>query len=147
MDNQVGIIQSTEENGGVLHLEDQAVTTMTKESVEEDDIEPVEEYVEEKDSSVLSRLVDKIDIERIDITDLIVVTALSVALLYSIYMKMMELAMSIGSGLLGYIGGVSKKEDQPTKVHRTDTTTTTTTTTPAPDRTAPACKPDERPGR
>ena len=56
-------------------------------------------------------------IEKINVTDLLVVIALSAALILSIFKGLNELSMSIGSGLLGYIGGAgkhtySKKEDK-----------------------------------
>ena len=68
---------------------------------------------------------DKIEIERINLMDFIVVTALSIGFIYSIHLRMMELSMSIGSGLLGYIGGVTKNS--------TTTAETTTTNDISPD--------------
>lgn len=47
--------------------------------------------------------------EKINITDTIVVLALSVTLVMSIFYGLNELAMSIASGLLGYIGGTVRK--------------------------------------
>ena len=47
-------------------------------------------------------------IERINVTDLVVVVALSAALIIAIYSNLNELSMSIASGLLGYIGGAGK---------------------------------------
>ena len=47
-------------------------------------------------------------IERINVTDLVVVLALSAALIIAIYSNLNELSMSIASGLLGYIGGAGK---------------------------------------
>ena len=47
-------------------------------------------------------------IEKINVPDVIVVVALSVALIISIYDGLNELSMSIASGLLGYIGGAAK---------------------------------------
>ena len=47
-------------------------------------------------------------IERINVPDVIVVVALSAALIISIYGGLNELSMSIASGLLGYIGGAGK---------------------------------------
>ena len=47
-------------------------------------------------------------IERINVADVIVVVALSAALIISIYNGLNELSMSIASGLLGYIGGAGK---------------------------------------
>lgn len=46
--------------------------------------------------------------EKVNLIDLIVVCALSAALMVSIYSCMNELSMSITSGLLGYIGGTVK---------------------------------------
>ena len=47
-------------------------------------------------------------IEKINVTDLLVVVALSAALILSIFNNLNELGMSIASGLLGYIGGAGK---------------------------------------
>ena len=44
-------------------------------------------------------------IERINVADVIVVVALSAALIISIYNGLNELSMIIANGLLGYIGG------------------------------------------
>ena len=64
----------------------------------------------------------------IDLGDLIVIISLCISMILAIIFQMNELSMSIASGLLGYIGGVtsntSKKEDTKT----TNSTTTTTTT-------------------
>ena len=49
-----------------------------------------------------------IQFEKVSLTDIIVVVALSVALLLAIFYNQKELAMSIASGLLGYIGGAGK---------------------------------------
>ena len=46
--------------------------------------------------------------EKVSLTDIIVVVALSLALLLAIFYGEKELAMSIASGLLGYIGGSVK---------------------------------------
>lgn len=56
-------------------------------------------------------------IEKINIVDLTVIIGLVVALILAIFYEQNELAMSIASGLLGYIGGniktaTTKKEDQ-----------------------------------
>ena len=71
---------------------------------------------------------DKIEIERIDLMDLIVVSALSIGFIYSIHLRMMELSMSIGSGLLGYIGGVTKNSTT------TAETTTNNDVSPTPNK-------------
>ena len=47
-------------------------------------------------------------IEKINVADVLVVIALSIALILSIYDGLNELSMSIASGLLGYIGGAAK---------------------------------------
>lgn len=57
--------------------------------------------------------------EKINIADCLVILALATALILAIFYGLNELAMSIASGLLGYIGGsvksaaVNKKEDKP----------------------------------
>lgn len=47
-------------------------------------------------------------IEKINVPDVLTVAGLLVALIMSIFYGMNELAMSIASGLLGYIGGTVK---------------------------------------
>ena len=55
--------------------------------------------------------------EKINIADCLVIITLAAALILAIFYGMNELAMSIASGLLGYIGGsvksaaIHKKED------------------------------------
>ena len=44
----------------------------------------------------------------INIADMVVIVALSIALFTSVWLNQNELSMSIASGLLGYIGGASK---------------------------------------
>lgn len=56
-------------------------------------------------------------IDKINLVDLTVIIGLVVALVLAIFYDQNELAMSIASGLLGYIGGniktaATKKEDQ-----------------------------------
>lgn len=46
--------------------------------------------------------------EKINIADCLVIITLAVALILAIFYSMNELAMSIASGLLGYIGGSVK---------------------------------------
>ena len=46
--------------------------------------------------------------DKINIADMVVIVALSVALFTSVWLNQNELSMSIASGLLGYIGGASK---------------------------------------
>lgn len=46
--------------------------------------------------------------DKINIADMVVIVALSVALFASVWLNQNELSMSIASGLLGYIGGASK---------------------------------------
>lgn len=58
-------------------------------------------------------------IEKINIVDCMVILTLGIALILAIFYGLNELAMSIASGLLGYIGGnvksaaANKKEDKP----------------------------------
>ncbi len=47
-------------------------------------------------------------IEKINIVDCMVILTLGIALILAIFYNLNELAMSIASGLLGYIGGNSK---------------------------------------
>ena len=46
--------------------------------------------------------------DRINIADMVVIVALSIAMFTSVWLNQNELSMSITSGLLGYIGGASK---------------------------------------
>ena len=46
--------------------------------------------------------------DKINIADMLVIVALSIALFASVWLNQNELSMSIASGLLGYIGGASK---------------------------------------
>ena len=46
--------------------------------------------------------------DKINIADMAVIVALSIALFASVWLNQNELSMSIASGLLGYIGGASK---------------------------------------
>ena len=50
--------------------------------------------------------------EKVSMADVIVVVALSLALMLAIFYKQNELSMSIASGLLGYIGGATKSAVQ-----------------------------------
>ena len=47
-------------------------------------------------------------IEKINIVDCMVILTLGIALILAIFFNHNELAMSIASGLLGYIGGTGK---------------------------------------
>ena len=67
-------------------------------------------------------MMDKISFNKIDIQDYTVILFLGIALLGAILNSMMELAMSIASGLLGYIGGTATSSSK-----KTETTTTTNT--------------------
>ena len=49
-----------------------------------------------------------INYERVNVGDLLVILALSIALMASLFKGQAELSMSIASGLLGYIGGAGK---------------------------------------
>lgn len=56
-------------------------------------------------------------INKINVADCLVIIGLIAALILAIFYSLNELAMSIASGLLGYIGGniktaTTKKEDQ-----------------------------------
>ena len=46
--------------------------------------------------------------DKINIADMVVIVALSIALFASVWLNQNELSMSIASGLLGYIGGAGK---------------------------------------
>ena len=46
--------------------------------------------------------------DKINIADMVVIVALSIALFASVWLNQNELSKSIASGLLGYIGGASK---------------------------------------
>ena len=46
--------------------------------------------------------------DKINIADMVVIVALSIALFASVWLNQNELSMSIASGLLGYIGGAAK---------------------------------------
>lgn len=63
-------------------------------------------------------------IEKINIVDLTVIIGLVVALVLAIFYNQNELAMSIASGLLGYIGGniktaatMNRRNDNDESVH------------------------------
>ena len=62
---------------------------------------------------------DKFSFNKIDLQDYTVILFLGAALIMAILNSMMELAMSIGSGLLGYIGGTATSS-----MKKTDTTIT-----------------------
>ena len=49
-----------------------------------------------------------INYERVNVGDLVVILALSIALMASLFKGQAELSMSIASGRLGYIGGAGK---------------------------------------
>ena len=62
-------------------------------------------------------------IEKISIPDVLTVAGLLAALILAIFYSMNELAMSIASGLLGYIGGnvktaATKGEDKNESIHQ-----------------------------
>ena len=46
--------------------------------------------------------------DKINIADMVVIVALSIALFASVWLNQNEISMSIAIGLLGYIGGASK---------------------------------------
>ena len=62
---------------------------------------------------------DKFSFNKIDIQDYTVILFLGIALLASIWCSLLELSMSIASGLLGYIGGTATSS-----MKKTDTTIT-----------------------
>jgi hypothetical protein len=62
---------------------------------------------------------DKFSFNKIDLQDYTVILFLGASLMMAIHASMMELAMSIGSGLLGYIGGTASSS-----MKKTDTTIT-----------------------
>lgn len=51
-------------------------------------------------------------VEKINISDCLVIIGLVASLIMAIFYEMNELAMSIASGLLGYIGGTVKSATQ-----------------------------------
>ncbi|WP_302349572.1 hypothetical protein [uncultured Megasphaera sp.] len=51
-------------------------------------------------------------VDKINIVDLTVIVGLVIALIMAIFYSLNELAMSIASGLLGYIGGTVKSATQ-----------------------------------
>ena len=75
----------------------------------------------------------KIEFDRIDLTDLIIVVALSVGLLMAVFTDQKELSMSIVSGMFGYVGGSYTKQSSKTNNNSNNiqqgTTKTTTTNT------------------
>lgn len=46
--------------------------------------------------------------EKFHVTDVLVIMVLGIALIMAIFYRMNELSMSIGSGLIGYIGGTAR---------------------------------------
>jgi len=52
--------------------------------------------------------------EKVNIPDCLVIIGLVTALIMAIFYNLNELAMSIASGLLGYIGGTAKCPPHPT---------------------------------
>lgn len=51
-------------------------------------------------------------IEKVSVSDCLVIIGLVASLIMAIFYEMNELAMSIASGLLGYIGGTVKSATQ-----------------------------------
>ena len=49
-----------------------------------------------------------IQFEKVSLTDLIVIISLSLGFILAIFYGERELAMSLASGLFGYVGGVAK---------------------------------------
>ena len=56
----------------------------------------------------MSSFFGKLQFDKVNIADMIVIIALSIALFVAINSNLNELSMSIASGLLGYIGGSAK---------------------------------------
>jgi len=52
----------------------------------------------------------KLEFDRIDLTDFVVIIALSIGLILAIQLNQKELSMSIVSGMFGYIGGSYTKQ-------------------------------------
>ena len=69
----------------------------------------------------------------IDLGDLIVIISLCISMILAIIFQMNELSMSIASGLLGYIGGVTSNTSRKEDTKTTKSTTTTTTSSDSSD--------------
>lgn len=77
-----------------------------------------------------------IEFDKVDLTDLILIIAIAIGFIMAVYMGEKELAMSITSGVFGYIGGSYMKQpngksnaDVPVGTTRTTTTESISTIT------------------
>lgn len=75
----------------------------------------------------------RMEFEKIDITDLIIIISLAVGLIIAILTDQKELSMSIVSGMFGYVGGSymkpSSNKNNNIPVGTTQTTTTNSVST------------------
>lgn len=74
----------------------------------------------------------KLEFDRIDLTDFVIIVALSVGLIMSVYLDQKELSMSIVSGMFGYVGGSYTKQgskNNNSNIIQSGSTKTTTTNT------------------
>ena len=75
----------------------------------------------------------RIEFEKVDVTDLIIIVALAVGLIMAIFTDQKELSMSIVSGMFGYVGGSymkpSSNKSNSIPVGTTQTTTTNSVST------------------
>lgn len=71
-------------------------------------------------------MLDKLSFNKIDIQDYTVILFLGIALIGAIWNSMMELAMSIASGLLGYIGGTATSSSKKTETNNVTNNTQST---------------------
>lgn len=78
----------------------------------------------------------KLEFDRLDITDFIIILALSIGLVMAIYLEQKELSMSIVSGMFGYVGGSYTKQgnakltsNNSVQSRTTETTTNSISTT------------------
>ena len=74
----------------------------------------------------------RLEFDRIDLTDFVIIVALSIGLIMSVYLGQKELSMSIVSGMFGYVGGSYTKQgnkNNNSNVIQSGSTKTTTTNT------------------
>lgn len=70
----------------------------------------------------------RLEFDRLDITDLVIILALSIGLIMAVYLEQKELSMSIVSGMFGYVGGSYTKQGN-TKLNNTGSIQSETRTT------------------
>lgn len=70
----------------------------------------------------------RLEFDRLDITDLVIILALSIGLIMAVYLEQKELSMSIVSGMFGYVGGSYTKQGS-TKLNNTGSIQSETRTT------------------